>query len=261
MNRLIITTVQTAVDSYRFNVSVIFEKLNIPSPPVISLSDEELKIQMADAVKQNPALKDMMLMQMYRINGIAASALGIVSTGLYAAANAAFLDTSHGVDGARLLWDHHTKKADKVLAGLEKMEQAILGGKTISVDSPLFAIKEQFAQVKENAQHLINAKANPARAKEFYSKVKLTTDPFTWTAKVQSSIGSQSGLAYELTETMYKFSQYQERLARPDFARTWRTLLGSAELVQMPRQVDKLALSCPSAQAATETFAKLAQQT
>jgi hypothetical protein len=256
-HRVAMSATKTAWNSYQYNTSVVFESLNLPSPPVISMTDEELKAQMSETIKNNPAMRDMMLMQMYRVNGFAATALGTVSTLVYSGLNAAFLDTSTKVDGAKLLWAHHAKEADTVLDGLQKMERAIMGGTTPPAWSPLDILREQFEQIKQNAQHLIDAKANPSKAKEIYAKVLISKDPSTLSRQINALFGAQWGLAQELSQTMHKFSQYQEALANPDFLRKLRTLFGSVHLLQMPRQADKLLLSFPNVQTAKETLSQM----
>lgn len=74
-HRVAVHMAGTAIDSYKFNVGMVFSRLNLPNPPIISMSTAELEKFMVDA-KKNPEISYTMLVEMYRVNGFAAAAIG-----------------------------------------------------------------------------------------------------------------------------------------------------------------------------------------
>ena len=65
MPRIAVHTFETGLNSYKFNVGVVFSRLNLPNPPFISLTSEELAEKMN---KADPKLKEFLLVEMYRVN-------------------------------------------------------------------------------------------------------------------------------------------------------------------------------------------------
>ena len=113
----------------------------------MTFTSDTLEKQFA-SMKDNPIAQDMMLMQMYRVNGLFANILGTAVGGAYSALYMA-IDNSHGVDGL----DSFKKVMSKDYAGLTKemdqLEKAFAGN---SKFKPEFAqaIRAELAMVKQN---------------------------------------------------------------------------------------------------------------
>ena len=67
-------TVSEGMESYEYNVSLIFSKVAGIAPKPISFSQDGI-VEMISGMKDQGISRDLMLMQMYRVNGIFASIL------------------------------------------------------------------------------------------------------------------------------------------------------------------------------------------
>jgi hypothetical protein len=257
-HRLWVTMVEKSAHSYQFNVSLVFQKLGLPNPPVIGLDSKELESFLAQESQRNPELAHTMLVQMYRVNGFAAAALGGFSAGVLSLTNALLVDTSTKVDGLKLWNSLRLNQFESVIEGLARMEGAILGNGSKLGTARLAEMKSYFEILKENFNVVAEIKAtdpkNIAAITALRAKIRVIQDPTTLAKIPGLVLGSSGGIAYELEETMSKLSKFQHALAQGDIWNRSKQIFGSMQLLKMPRMADKLLLHFPTLESAQSTF-------
>lgn len=255
--RVAVHMAESTLGAYKFNVSLVFHHLNLPNPPVIGLSSAELQKFLTETAKENPNLSHTMLVEMYRVNGFAAAALGGLSASMISLTNALLVDTSTKVDGLKL-WNNYRVGAHmKVLEDLMTLENAVTGGKSALAQDQLTAMKSHFEKLKANTEILAEMKANPARAAELRQKIQVIADPAKLGNILPRGFGTQAGIAVELEQTLYRLSKHQEALAHGDLLKRFQTLFASMQIMKMPRMVDKVLLHFPNVESAQATLKQI----
>ena len=254
--------IEKSAHSYQFNVSLVFQKLGLPNPPVIGLDSKELESFMAQEAKKNPELAHTMLVQMYRVNGFAAAALGGITAGFWSLTNAIFVDTSTKVDGLKLWNNLRINQFGLVIEDLARIESAVLGGGAQLGTSRLAEMKSYFEILKSNFAVIEEIKVtdpkNTTLLATLRAKIRVIQDPITLTKVPGIVFGNSGGIAYELEETMSKLSRFQHSLAQGDMWNRYKQLFGSMQLLKMPRMADKLLLHFPTLESAQSTFRQIA---
>jgi hypothetical protein len=92
-------TVSEGMDVYEYNLSMVFNRIKGVEPPTMTFTSDSL-VSKIQGMKDDPIAQDMLLMQMYRVNGLFASIAGAAVGGAYSAFYMA-LDNSHGGDGLK----------------------------------------------------------------------------------------------------------------------------------------------------------------
>lgn len=257
LSRVAVHTVEAGLNSYRFNVGVVFHRLHLPNPPFISLSSDELaaKMQMANA---DPKLKEFLMVEMYRVNGFMAGVLGTVAGLSASMMNALLVDTSTKVDGIKMFQANFSGKYDALLKDIEVLEKAVLSQNVGGVEKGMAQhLKDHFAQVKQNFSVLAQLKADPTNV-ALKNQVKMMADPFKLRNAVGQLLGTKAGIVSEYLDSLYEIQKYQVAVAQKDILSRAKGLFGSFEILKMPRMADRFMLHFPSPESAKQTLQQMA---
>lgn len=87
------------MDVYEYNLNLVFNKIKGVNPPPMTFTSDSL-VSKISKMKDDQVAQDMLLMQMYRVNGLFASIAGAAVGGGISALYMA-VDNSHGADGLK----------------------------------------------------------------------------------------------------------------------------------------------------------------
>lgn len=273
-------------ESYRYNVSILWGKVTGVAPEPISFSKDGF-VEAIGKFKDQGINQDILLMQMYRVNGLFATMLGAALAAPVAGYMAWKVDTSTGVDGikgVRKMLPFMKKDFSGLADDVAKIERAFSSepGMANAIRLELEAVRKNWlvlglmqeakagdvaamkaAVASETYKELgITAEmieSNKADLKRFFLQKFNTAGEASWSlSRVASkAVGNASGVANELVDHLHEIKKFQYALGTNDFISRMRALGGTFDVMRLPRMADKALLHFPNAEAATKALTQL----
>lgn len=269
-------------DSYYYNLDLVFNKIKGVKPPTMEFKSDTLMSSMAK-MKNDPVAQDMMLMQMYRVNGLFASIAGAAVSGLVASAYM-LVDNSHGADGFRDFSNVHLKKFDSLASEMEKIESAFPKNGKFKPEMAQ-VIRSELAAIKNNWLMLSLAKEGNHDAtkiiallkKPMYSGLGLTeADILSNSKNVRGFLatkmsaeganasafsrlpgrmfGTAGGAGGDFLDHLQDAKRFQLSIMKSDIASKIQHFGDSFKILTLPRHADKTLLYFKDIDSATNTL-------